>query len=321
MANPNQFKVDLDEISYTGQNIGRDLIINITVDTFKKPIILKKRLAIGKVAKGLKKHIVVGTSSKSIETVNLGVKVVEKDKISNTGAGKGVLNIDMNKAGEQVILVEVAVNAIGGDQGKQATFLLKFIAQVILPVVVKGTITVNANSKSNSKAGVNAAGVAATPAAVKADKAHIARYDGPTVFKAVYEIVTVDGKLDTIASKVKFITVTYTDAGVVTKSGFTTTDIPFTSVKFVGGDVTKVESFTCSGNSWYPATAPMGAQLIKQVLKGKVDLKNGKGSYDARYTGINDGVISIYKVTGVFKGTKAPANPKAPVGAFAPGKK
>ncbi|MDC8003120.1 hypothetical protein POV27_03605 [Aureisphaera galaxeae] len=294
-------KITLDSIAYKGDNIGRDLTFSIIPGPFTDTN-FKKRIANGDTLSDLNRTVLKALTDEQNEfKVPFTVKIVEQDKFSDFGAAMQEVTIDLNKTGAQEFTIDVTVEAIGGDRGKVAVFTLKFTAMLVVPILVKGEVLVNANSKSSARAGVNDMGKTASKEKVKSAKGHAAQYDGPTVFKAQYEIVTIDGELDKANSKVRFVTISFTQNGGKVNFDFTTTDIPITSVKFIDGDVTKIASFQCATNNWYPNDADGAPDLKDRDLVGTVDLINGKTRYVASYTDRRTGAVYIYTVNGRFR--------------------
>jgi len=76
---------------------------------------------------------------------------------------------------------------------------------------------------------------------------------------------------------------------------FTTLPITITEGKLDKGALT---SFKFISNDWYPPGAPLGTVIINKGLSGDIDIKTGKGSFTAKYQNPNNGVISIFEVTG-----------------------
>ena len=105
-----QFKIYLDEISYGGDNIGRDLIITITPGTAPTTE-LKKQLPPGKTASGLDLTVLKESTKEDTKKVTLTVNIVEKDKISDPGSGVKEITIDLKKEGPQTTTMEVVVDA------------------------------------------------------------------------------------------------------------------------------------------------------------------------------------------------------------------
>jgi hypothetical protein len=167
------------------------------------------------------------------------------------------------------------------------------------PIAFAREITINADSKSSAEKGKYTDGgkeMESTDQEVKAAKVYNMQYDGPTEFKAIYDIPLIAGKVDVSKSTVKFITVNYTDrtykkktkemvseemekalikkgqsvyrdgdyAYIFSKatlepSKFPTLPIKITEVT-LNKDKSNVESFKFSSNDWYPPDQPLAAR-------------------------------------------------------------
>jgi hypothetical protein len=303
-----KFKIYLDTITYGGENIGNDLTFTIMAAGGQATTV-KQTLSNGKSTAALNKTILKADTKDDPKKVKIDVSIVEKDKISDSGSGSGEVSLDMKKDGPQAMTMDVEVKGVGGDKGKTGKFTLKFVGEVLKPVRVKGKVTVKADAKATADKGVSDGGDAPKDRTVAAELAHFKRYNGENVFTAEYEIVSLDGELDLMLSKVVLKTITYLGDGNPVRSNFTTPPQGITKVKFVGGDPTKVESFSFGSNDWYDPTDGSNNRVKDRVMTGSMNLVKGEAEYEGKYTLRNNGVIGIY----TLKGKIEKENPGAPV--------
>lgn len=191
------------------------------------------------------------------------------------------------------------------------------------------TVTITAIVKASAKAGVQVDpgkpnnGKASTKEQVDATLKYASQYDGETVFSAMYNInVTKTGDTLTFnptGSTLQLLTKSFTDNGEVdnhvSKNDGTSPVIPITGATFNANG--SIASFTFAG-SWYPPKAPTYNLILDKGITGTINLNDMTYMSVAMYVpnpaseeagGVSDGVFSIYKIDGKFKGAPVPAPP------------
>jgi hypothetical protein len=155
-----------------------------------------------------------------------------------------------------------------------------------IPFVIDPTITIKATASGTATGGTQPA----------TDNAHAMEYNGPTSFTANYTIVLKpDGTLDTTKSTVTFKTLTFTDNGVLTNSGFTTLPITITGVTLNKDN--SIASFMFSSLNWYPNADAEG--IKNNTLSGSIDLNALQSKYTASYIDNATGGVYKYDVASV----------------------
>jgi hypothetical protein len=288
-----KYRIYLQEISYGGENIGKDLSFTIAIDKGTAititPDKLGKALQHGKTQSGFRALVHTGSTKDKSTEVEALVKVLEVDKISDPGEKTEKVKVDMEKPFGQSVSVTVEAKAKGGDAPKVGKFTLKF--------GIEPPFVVAANSKSKATAGPYDDGgtpAMSTEKQVKAQGKHIADYDGPAEFYVEYQVVLdAKGKLDTKKSTARFISITWTNRGTVSKQPFETFEIPV-SAAVIGADGS-VESLKAEGEKWYKN---LPKPLKDKNLTASLDIKNKKAEYEAAYFSERDGVISTFNISG-----------------------
>jgi len=128
-------------------------------------------------------------------------------------------------------------------------------------VTIKGT-----------SAGTATKGPTTSDADLKNAQDHAKLYDGPTEFQADYTInLKPDNTLDN--GTVTFTTVSYTESGTATASGFKTRAIKITGVTLNGDG--SVATFTFDSTDWYPPTGDGADGITNNGLSGSISIKTG----------------------------------------------